>query len=243
LAAETDGIRTVSAAPFPLCGAPAEAHMPREKYAKPPKALPPMEQIPRVTFRFDDENRQELKEMLPARLHELMLQDAPAIGCSVAEVLVQSFENSISSHLTNELRAQRFGVPNRANYVAGINKLRDALAPFVTGSMDAGTVDVLLGGFLGTPGMFDAEMATNTLQRVDGMLADRVRELKDTNMAPAAVRNREVLISELRRALRTCDAYMSYREQVDFMAQALDFADIEHDDPEAHPGRLIPRVG
>ncbi len=44
-------------------------------------------------------------------------------------------------------------------------------------------------------------------------------------------------------ALRTCDADMSYRERVRFLARTLDAACITHDDPEAHADRLIPKGG
>jgi hypothetical protein len=113
----------------------------------------------------------------------------------------------------------------------------------MTGAMDMGTVDVLLGAFLGTSGMFDAETAEITLRRVDVMLADRHRELSETTIPPQVTRNRQLLIRQLAAALQTCTADMSYRERVHFLARMLDTASIPHDDPEAHADRLIPKEG
>src|SRR6516164_9146797 len=169
----TRGFRTAQPPRPSKCGAPAGAHMPKEKYTKPPNPLPPMEQIQRVRFRFDDEDRQELMAMLPARLHEFGHRDDPVVGRSGAEMLIQTFEEAIGSYRTIELLTERFGAPNRADIVAAIRRLRQALAPFATAAMDPGTVDVLLGAFLGTFTTFDAPMAMTTLRRVDVMLADR----------------------------------------------------------------------
>src|SRR6516164_8958575 len=120
------------------------ARMPRKKYTKPPGPLPPMEQIERVQFRFDDEDRQELMAMLPARLREFRHRDDLVVGRSGAEQLIQGFEQAIGSYHTSVQLTERFGGLNRANCVAAISKLRRALAPFVTGAMEPDTVDLLL---------------------------------------------------------------------------------------------------
>jgi hypothetical protein len=202
-----------------------------------------MEQIPRVTFRFDDQNRQELMEMLPARMHEFRHRDDPVVGRNGAEMLVQGFEGAIGSYLTYVRLAERFGALNRANCVAAVCKLRRALAPFATGAMDPDTVDVLLGAFLGATS-FDTEMAMNTLRRVDEALACRERELSGMAVIPWRVRERQRLRDVLSGMLQgNCAVDMTRAEMARFLASALDFADIEHDDPEAHPGRLIPKAG
>jgi hypothetical protein len=213
--------------------------MPRTKYAKPPAPMPPLERIKQIKFRFNEKDRQELLTMLPPRLHKFRIPGDPRADRSGADQVVGACEEAIQSYRTAE------GLPplNRANIVAAIRKLRHALAPFVTGSMDAGTVDVFLGAFLGTSGTFDAEMAAITLRRVDEILADRARELMDTNMPPAATRARQLLISTLGAVLRTCTADMSHREKALFLARVLDVAGIKHDDPEAHADRLIPKAG
>jgi len=218
--------------------------MPKEKYTKPPKPLPPMEQIQRVRFRFDDEDRQELMAMLPARLHEFGHRDDPVVGRSGAEMLIQTFEEAIGSYRTIELLTERFGAPNRADIVAAIRRLRQALAPFATAAMDPGTVDVLLGAFLGTFTTFDAPMAMTTLRRVDVMLADRERELSGTAIAPWSARHRKILRELLGGVLRgNCSTDMTDAQMARFLARALDFAGIKHDDPEAHQDRLIPKAG
>ena len=55
---------------------------------------------------------------------------------------------------------------------------------------DMGTVDVLLGGYLGVPGMFEEKVAEVTLRRVDEALANRLRDLAETTIPPQSTRNR-----------------------------------------------------
>jgi hypothetical protein len=199
-----------------------------------------MERIEQVTFHFDDEPRRELMEMLPLRLHECRHSDDPVVGRSGAEMLIQGFEQAIGLYFTEVQLTERHGPLNCANSVAAICKLRQALAPFATGKMDPDTVDVLLGGFFGTPGMFDAEMAVNTLRRVDAMLADREQELSGITITPWRVRARQRLRDVLSNMLQgNCSVDMTRAEMARFLACALDFADIPHDDPEAHVDRLI----
>jgi hypothetical protein len=211
--------------------------MPRAKYTKPPAPMPPRERIKEIKFRFNHKDRSELLTMLPPRLHQFQIPGDPRPDRSGAEQLVGACEEAIGSYRTAEVLPPL----NRANIVVAIRNLRQALAPFVNSAVDMGTVDVLLGAFLGTSGMFDAEMAEITLRRVDVMLADRHRELSERNIPPQATRNRQVLIAQLRAVLQTCTADMSYRERVHFLARMLDMADIRHDDPEAHADRLIPK--
>jgi hypothetical protein len=201
--------------------------------------MPPRERSKQITFRFNEEDRSELLTMLPPRLHQFQIPGDPRPDRSGAEQLVGACEEVIGSYRT----AEALPPLNRANIMEAIRKLRHALAPFTTGAMDMGTVDVLLSAFLGTSGMFDAEMAEITLRRVDVTLADRYRELSETTIPPQATRNRQLLIRQLGAALQTCTADMSYRERVRFLADMLDMADIPHDDPETHPGRLIPKEG
>jgi hypothetical protein len=59
-----------------------------------------MERIERVTFRFDDEPRQELMKMLPARMHEFKHRDDPVVGRCGAEMLIQGLEQAIGSYRT-----------------------------------------------------------------------------------------------------------------------------------------------
>jgi hypothetical protein len=213
--------------------------MPQTKYTKPPAPMPSRERIKQIGFRFNEKDRLELLTMLPPRLHQFQIPGDPQRNRSGAEQLVGACEEAIGSYRTTEALPPL----NRANSMAAIRKLRDALAPFVTGAMDMGTVDVLLGAFLGTSGMFEVDMAEITLRRVDLMLADRHRELSETTIPPQATRNRQLLIRYLGAALQTYTADMSYRERVRFLARMLDMADIPHDDPEAHADRLIPKEG
>ena len=212
--------------------------MPQTKYAKPPKQTP-RERIKQIKFHFNEKDRQELLTMLPPRLRQFQIPGDPRRDRSGAEQLVGACEEAIGSYRT----AEALPPLNRANIMAAIRNLRQALTPFVTSAVDMGTVDVLLGAFLGTPGMFDVETAEITLQRVDVMLAHRLRELAESTMPPQATRNRQLLIRMLGAALRTCTADMSYRERVCFLARMLDMAEIPHDDPEAHADRLIPKKG
>jgi hypothetical protein len=212
--------------------------MPRTKYAKPPEPTP-RERIKQIKFSFNERVRQELLTMLPSRLHMYQIPGDERPDRSGAEQVVGACEEAIGTYRT----AEALPPLNRANIMAAIRNLRQALAPFVTSKMDTGTVDVLLGAFFGTSGMFDEEMAEITLLRVDVTLADRLRELSETTIPPQATRNRQLLISQLREVLRTCTADMTYRERVRFLASVLDMADIPHDDPETHADRLIPKEG
>jgi hypothetical protein len=203
-----------------------------------------MEQIEWVRFRFHDRVRQELAGILPARLREFSHRDDPLVGRSGAEMLVAACEQAIGSYRTYERLAERFGVLNRANCVAAIRKLRRALAPFATGAMDPGTVDVLLGAFLGTSGVFEAQAAVTTLRRVDVLLADRERELSGMAITPWRVRERQRLRDVLSDMLQgNCSVDMTRAEMARFEARVLDEAGIPHDDPEAHADRLIPKAG
>jgi hypothetical protein len=214
------------------------------KYAKPPEPLPPVQQIEAVGFRFDDPDRQELMAMLPAKLHAFRHRDDPVVGRSGAEMLIQACEEAVGSYRTVERLTERFGALNRANCGAAIRKLRRALAPFVTGAMDPDTVDILLGAFLGTSGMFDAQAAMITLQRVDAVLADRERELSGVAITPWRVRERQRLRGVLSEMLQgNCSIDMTRAEMARFLARVLDAADVPHDDPEAHADRLIPKAG
>lgn len=212
--------------------------MSRTKYAKPPVSLP-RERIKQIEFHFNEEDRQELLTMLPPRLHKNQIPGDPRPDRGGAEQVVGACEEAIGTYHT----AETLPPLNRANIMAAIRKLRQALAPFTTGMMDPGTVDVLLSAFLGTSGMFDAETAEITLRRVDVMLADHHRELAKTTIPPQATRNRQLLIGQLRAVLQTCTADMTYRERVYFLARVLDMTEISHDDPETHADRLIPKEG
>jgi hypothetical protein len=202
-----------------------------------------MQQIEAVRFRFDDPDRQELMPMLPAKLHEFRHRDDPDVGRNGAEMLIQACEEAIGSYRTVERLTERFGALNRANCGAAIRKLRRALEPFVTGAMDPDTVDVLLGAFLGTSGMFETQAAMITLRRVDAMLADRERELSGMAITPWRVRERQRLRGVLSDMLQgNCAVDMTRAEMARFLARVLDAADIPHDEPEEHSGRLIPKA-
>jgi hypothetical protein len=199
----------------------------------------PRERIKQIEFRFNEEDRQQLLKMLPPRLHKFQIPGDPRPDRSGAEQLVGACEEAIGSYR----RAETLPPLDRANIMAAIRDLRRALAPFATGATDMGSVDVLLGAFVGTPGMFDEEMGEITLQRVDEALANRVRELAETTIPPQPTRNRQLLVRTLGKAVQTCSADMSHRGRVLFLASVLDKAKIRHDDPVAHADRLVPKEG
>jgi hypothetical protein len=201
--------------------------------------MPPRERIEQIKFRFNEEDRLELLKMLPPRLHKFQIPGETRPDRSGAEQLVGACEEAVGTYRT----AETLPPLNRRGIMAAIRDLRHALAPFATGALDMDSVDVLLGAFLGTCGMFDEREAEITLQRVDEALANRLRELAEKTLAPHATRNRQLLIRALGKALETCSADMSYRERVNFLARALDKAEVPHDDPEAHADRLIPKAG
>jgi hypothetical protein len=201
--------------------------------------MPPRERIEQMKFRFNEEDRLELLRMLPPRLHKFQIPGDPRPDRSGAEQLVGACEEAIGTYRT----AETLPPLNRRGIMAAIRDLRRALAPFATGALDMDSVDVLLGAFLGTCGMFDEREAEITLQRVDEALDNRLRELAEKTIAPHATRNRQLMIRTLGKVLETCSADMSYRERVNFLAHVLDKAEVPHDDPEAHADRLIPKAG
>jgi hypothetical protein len=76
------------------------------------------------------------------------------------------------------------------------------------------------------------------------MLLDREQELSGMNVPAWRVRDRQRVRNVLSRMLEeNCSVDMTRGEMARFLARALDFADIPHDDPEAHAGRLIPKAG
>jgi hypothetical protein len=180
--------------------------------------------------------------MLPPQLHKYQIPDDPQPGRSIAEALIVAYEENISTHLT----AETLPPLNKRNIMAAIRDLRNALAPFVTMRMDMGTVDVLLGGFLGTLGMFKEDVAEITLRRVDKALADHLGVLARTTIPPQSTRNRKLLNYRNRlafdAALQPCSVAMTRAEKARFNACALDAAGIPHDDPEAHADRLVPKA-
>ncbi len=217
--------------------------MPRKKYTKGPAWWPRIEQIERVRFRFDDQDRQALTAMLPARMREFRHRDDPVVSRNGAEQLIQAFEENIGSYRTVERLHERYGALNPSNAAAAIRKLRHALAPFITG-MDPDTMDVLLGAFLGISGPFEVEAAMTTLRRVDARLAHRELELSRMHVPSWRVRERQRLRDILSAILQqNCSVDMTRAEMARFHASALDAAGIPHDDPETHADRLIPKAG
>ena len=71
--------------------------MTRTKYVK-AASVPPQEEIKQITFRFNEEDRQELLTLLPSRLHKFQIPGDPRPDRSGAEQLVGACEEAIGSY-------------------------------------------------------------------------------------------------------------------------------------------------
>ena len=160
--------------------------MPQSKYTRAPGPLPRIERIPRDAFRFDNQERRELVDLLPPRLQQLGIpenfkQEAAKLSGTpqletLAELIVALTEECITSYptarsLMGDARA------NPANSKAAIHKLRTALNPFVAGWVDDETATIIRGS-------------------LDRELADRERQLAGMRRPPANRRHLGFLRAE-----------------------------------------------
>jgi hypothetical protein len=211
--------------------------MPRTKYAK-SRPLPEAERVRRSKFRFRDEQWLRLTRLLPPHLASL---DAPA-GYKeeaeklahaprrplkrLADVIVHETESAVNSHLTaSPLLAER--PLNPANVRAEIQRLRNALKPFVRGWVDSETADLV------PPELDDA-------------LARRERELETMHLPPMERRMLAQLCQTIgvlvREFARENDASITDLEALRYIDAALKCAGIDHPDLAKHRDRLAALV-
>jgi hypothetical protein len=211
--------------------------VPRTKYTKPPGPFPQQDQIRRASFRFSQQQRRALSNLLPDRLHNLPVPDGytekaanaahrPAFKLQTwADVAVYETEGAISSHLTTPPLLGNKGAQfsNPANVRAAIRELREALKPFVHGWVDDDTADLIPDG-------------------LDDALAAREQELKSLKVTSPRKRilsyTCEGIGCLFKKIEDATDTKMSKRDIRKFVATALDWAGIKYPDPDSHPERL-----
>jgi len=210
--------------------------VPRTQYTKPPGPFWRPDQIPRVHFRFTEQQQRALGDLLPARLHSLSVPDEykdkatnahhqPGLQ-TLADLLVSATESEITSYLTSTPFISSKGAQpsNPANVRAAIRRLREHLKPFVHGWVDDKTADLIPDG-------------------LDDALAAREQELKSVKVTTSAGhRNLGVLCASIGVWIRNIadanDSKMRKRDVRKFVTTALDCAGINYPDPDSHPARL-----
>ena len=211
--------------------------MPRSKYTKVPGRFPPIEQIALNDFEFDDIARRELIGLLPLELRQLDLPDnikqlgaelpgAPKLK-TLAELIIVDTENLIKTYLRVESVVGDCTPSNPANVGAAIRKLRKALEPFVSGSVDEETASIVP-------------------DDLDERLARRERDVAKLRLAPYERRRLDVLCQSIGVVLTgvalTCQVTFEIPDKVKFVVTALDYAGIEHSFSKENPSRFAARV-
>jgi len=213
--------------------------VPRAKCEKPPGPLPAIEHFRRLTFRFRDEQWRRLVDLLPNRL---ALLDVPSdykenaekkphaprwLLKTMADVVVHETEGAISSYLTTERVSSEYRMPTAANVRAAIQRLRDALKPFVDGSVDTDTADIV-----------PAEL--------DEALAARERQIGGWRSSPVSRRNLQLLCGAIRVFVTNIaganDAMISNQDVLKYIDFALVCARIDHPHLGKHRDRLTALV-
>jgi hypothetical protein len=209
--------------------------VPRTKYTKPPGPLPQLDQIRRASFRFSQQQRRTLSNLLPDRLHNLPVPDGytekaanaahrPAFKLqTLADAVVYETEGVIASHLTTTrlLRNKGAQFSNPANVRVAIRRLREALKPFEAGWVDDETTKLIPDG-------------------LDDALAAREQKLKSVKVSSAGNRILSFTCEKIGGLLQKIvgETHMRKRAIRQFVATALDCAGIKYPDQDSHPERL-----
>jgi hypothetical protein len=217
----------------PSRGAPAEAQVPRAKYAKPPGPFPAIKRIKRSKFHFRNEQRRKLSQLLPSNLANLKISPADAANLSlpqkvktISDYVIQLTEGEINTYLTGrQLIAE--GQTSPASNRAAVCRLRRALTPFLNGSVDDETANII-----------PADL--------DDRLAAREKQLAQLRAKPAARRMLEMLAQSIevivRRYALAYGETVSENDMLRFIDAALSFAGVRHPDVAKHRARLLALV-
>jgi hypothetical protein len=212
--------------------------VPRSKYTKAPGPLPPIEQIARDAFRFDDDARRELLGLLPVQLQQLRVpenikQEAAKLPGTqkletLAERVVAHTEERVSLYLTTlPLVTGQHPPTNSASVKAAIRRLRAALKPFAAGLVDDETAGIIP-------------------DDLDERLAARERELADMNLPPIKRRLFILLCQSIGVYLKQYASANQFsfeeRDAIRYVATALDCAGIEHSYSTENPSRFAALV-
>jgi hypothetical protein len=210
--------------------------VPRSKYTKGPGPLLPIERIARDAFRFDDDARRELIDLLPVQLQQLRVPEnikqavaespgAPKLE-TLTELIVALTEEYIRSYLTTTRGLVGDTPLNPAKVKAAIRKLRQALKPFVAGWVDDETADIIP-------------------DDLDKQLDVRERELAGMRLPPAKRRYLAALCKSIGAVLKCyaqAEVAFPERDAIRYVATALDYAGIEHSYSTENPSRFAALV-
>ena len=205
--------------------------MPRAKYTRPPGPFPAIEQIKRAKFHFRIHQRRTLGELLPRKLLDLSVPpDAPPTlpekVKTIADLVIQATEDAINSHLTVSSLTSEIPL-NPANARAAIRRLRSALIPFVRGSLDEETANIV-------PGDLEAKLAV------------REREISELRLPSARQRALAMLCQVIGAVLIKSSSLsgepISNEIMLRYVDAALNFARIKHPSIGKHRRRLAALV-
>jgi hypothetical protein len=206
--------------------------VPRAKYARLPGPFPASEQIQRSKFRFRNNQRQKLIELLPSKLARLRVPPNHANGLpikckTIAEMMVWMTEQAVGSYLTGQaVLTQR--PANPINNLVAIRRLRKALEPFVRGAVDDDTAGI------------------TSWADLDAKLAVREKEIAKLKIAPTKRRALAMLCQWIEVVVRQFASAngqtLSQQEMLSYIDSTLKFARVEHPDITKHRARLAALV-
>ena len=197
--------------------------MPRRDYIKPP-SFPAVKQ-PRSNFKFRTDQWRKLTKLLPSKLADLSAPpDAtlPKKVKTIADRIAQRTEDRINLYLTLSTSLSEASI-NPANVRSAIRRLRAALKPFISGSVDD-------------------ETATIVPSDLDAKLEIREQEIARLRLPSAKQRALAMLcqyIAILVREFTSANgATVSEQEILRYVDASLNFANIEHPNIPKRRGRL-----
>jgi hypothetical protein len=207
--------------------------VPRAKYTKPPGPFPAIDQIPRSTFRFRNDQWRKLAELLPSSFSQLSAPAEPfeILTCqspqrelkSIADVVVHETEGAIASFKTAKSSMNPDNAATPARVRAAIRRLRQALGPFIRGWVDVETAKIVPDG-------------------LDDALARREQELENIRLAGGKSGNLLYACGSMRAAIITWASAnhvgISNLDVLRYVDVALSFGAIKHPDFLRHRDRL-----
>ena len=205
--------------------------MPRAKYTKPPGPFQAIEQIRSAKFRFRAYQWRKLTKLLPSKLADLSAPpDAatklPKKAKTIADRIVQRTEDRINLYLmiSNSLSDASI---TPANVRSAIRRLRIALKPFISGSVDDETAAII-------PSDIDAKLAI------------REQEIARLRLPPARLRALAMLCQYIEILVRQFTSAngetVSEQEILCYVDASLNFAGIKHPNITKYRRRLAALV-
>jgi hypothetical protein len=205
--------------------------LPRAKFTKPPGPLPAIEKIQRSTFRFGSDQWRQLSKLLPPKLASLGIpsdyaERVPEKVKTLSDLVIQATQEAINSYLTANpiITADPM---NAANVRAAIRQLREALKPFVRGSVDDETAEII-----------PADL--------DGKLEARDQEIASQSLPPAERRTLRMLCQQIEvwvRNVASANGETTHeRDILRYLDAALNIAKIKHPNVSKYPDRLAKLV-